>query len=143
MRESASRSLEPHVVSDRGREMSAVENPYDSVPYDSHPYPQSHPRRLATISHLMGVEVPDFSKLRILELGCSSGGNLIPLAEQLPGVTCLGIDGSQRQVDEGNRLIAGAGLNQVTLLKEDTRQFDLKRGPFDYIIAHGVFSWVP
>jgi methyltransferase-like protein/SAM-dependent methyltransferase len=118
-------------------------NSYDKVPYESYPYPQSHPRRLATIAHLLGMEVPDFRSLKILELGCSSGGNLLPLVEQLAGSPCIGIDGSERQIEQGRTLLQSAGLRNVTLLHEDIRQFDLGRGPFDFIIVHGVYSWVP
>ena len=57
-------------------------NPYDEVPYTSHPYHQSHPNRLATIGTLLGMNPVPVEDARVLELGCASGGNVIPMADQ-------------------------------------------------------------
>ena len=61
----------------------AVENSYDQVPYESFPFRQSHPDRLATIATLMGLNTAPLAKARVLELGCSSGGNLLPLSRRV------------------------------------------------------------
>src|SRR4051812_23249973 len=53
---------------------------YDEVPYESHPYPQTHPSRLAAVATLFGLRPPPVETARVLELGCAAGGNLIPMA---------------------------------------------------------------
>ena len=115
---------------------------YDRVPYGSDPYPQSHPDRAATIARLLGVSPPAVETARILELGCAGGGNLLPMAEQLPRATLLGIDGSRKQIEFAEELRRRAGLDNVELRHQDIATFD-DREPFDYVIAHGVYSWVP
>lgn len=55
-------------------------NTYDEVPYESYPYPQTHPDRIATIATILGISPAPVERCRVLELGCASGGNLIPMA---------------------------------------------------------------
>lgn len=123
--------------------MTNVPNSYDVVPYLSLPYAQSHPSRLATIATLFGMRPQPIERCRVLELGCAAGGNILPLAEQLPGSRFLGVDLSQRQIDEGRARAESLEVSNLELRQEDMRQFAAETGEFDYIIAHGVFSWVP
>src|SRR5436190_23362618 len=88
---------------------------YDEVPYKSYPYPQSHPDRLATVATLFGMEPPPLDNCRVLELGCCSGGNLIPMAERFPGRRFVGVDYSQRQVAEGQATLKELGLENIEL----------------------------
>jgi methyltransferase-like protein/predicted O-methyltransferase YrrM len=118
-------------------------NTYDAVPYDSFPFVQTHPDRMATIATLFGLKPPAVETCRVLELGCAGGGNLLPMAEQIPNGTLLGIDMSPRQIDDGQKIIAAAGLTNVELRKASILDVGPDFGEFDYIIAHGVFSWVP
>ena len=115
--------------------------PYDLVPYSSHPFDQSHPDRLATIAHLLGMAAPAVETANVLELGCASGGNILPMAEQLPRSRLLGIDGSKRQIEIGLDSTRQAGLDNVELRHQNILDFD-DVGPFDFIISHGVLSWV-
>lgn len=119
------------------------ETRYDRIPYKSYPFPQSHPDRLATIATLFGMAPPALETCRVLELGCASGGNLIPLADQFPDGSFLGIDASRRQVETGQTAIRELGLRNIELRQEDIREFDAGGQEFDYIVAHGVWSWVP
>ncbi|MFM8930594.1 MAG: hypothetical protein ACKOS8_01795, partial [Gemmataceae bacterium] len=59
---------------------------YDDVPYISRAFIQTHPQRLAFIARLFGMNPTPPSNARVLELGCASGGNLIPLAIRYPGM---------------------------------------------------------
>jgi methyltransferase-like protein/trans-aconitate methyltransferase len=119
-----------------------AETSYDLVPYESRPYPQAHPDRLATVATLFGASPASPERCRVLELGCASGGNLVPMAVELPASTFLGLDASARQVDDGRRTIEAVGLANVELRHADILETqDL--GLFDYVICHGVFSWVP
>jgi methyltransferase-like protein/SAM-dependent methyltransferase len=117
-------------------------NPYDLVPYISVPIPPSHPDRISVVARLFGMTPPNPQEARVLELGCASGGNLLPMAETLPGSTFVGIDLSQRQILAGQEMLRAAGLKNVTLEQKSVLDFRADAGPFDYVIAHGLYSWV-
>ncbi|MFN6053722.1 MAG: methyltransferase, partial [Planctomycetia bacterium] len=74
---------------------------YDEMPYVSYPYPQTHPDRLSTLARLFSVEAPDVENCSLLEIGCASGNNLIPIAYLLPKARLVGIDLSAKQIEEG------------------------------------------
>ena len=117
---------------------------YDAVPYESHAFPQSAPGHIAAIAHVFGLDVPAVSSARVLEIGCSAGGNLIPFAAAHPLARAVGIDLSQVQIDLGRQRVYWLGLRNLELLQGDIAAMDLSAlGQFDYIICHGVYSWVP
>jgi len=117
---------------------------YDSTPYTSDAFPQSAPGHLAAIAHVFGLATPEVSSARVLEIGCAAGGNLIPFAAGHPNAHVVGIDLSQVQIDQGRRRVADLGLRNVELIAGDIARMDLSAlGRFDFIIAHGVYSWVP
>ena len=116
---------------------------YDEVPYPSTSHIFTHPDNLATVATLLGLKPAPVSHCRVLELGCAGGGNLIPIALSLPHSTCVGLDASAVQIDEGQRAIAAVGATNVTLKHLDLLDVTPELGQFDYIIAHGIFSWVP
>ena len=117
---------------------------YDETPYESYPFPQSHPNRLATMAKLFGMNAQDIQNCRVLELGAASGGNLIPMAFTLPGSQFVGIELSEKQVAEGKKTIEGVGLKNVEIKHMNIMDVNKETvGTFDYIIAHGVYSWVP
>lgn len=128
---------------DVSSQQGSTETSYDRVPYTSVPFKQTHPDRLATFAALHGLHPPLVPQARILELGCASGGNLIPLAEVFPEATCLGIDGSSRQIVDGQKVISKLDLKNIELRHQDIITFDLAPDSWDYIICHGVYSWVP
>ena len=117
-------------------------NAYDQVPYPSLAHVQTHPDRLATIATLFGMHPPPVQRCRVLELGCGDGTNIISMAYALPGSTFLGIDSAARPTSEGNRAIAELGLPNVSLRQDDIEKFRADPASFDYIVAHGVYSWV-
>ena len=115
---------------------------YDQIPYTSLAFPQTHPDHLAGIARLFALSPPDVTACRVLELGCASGGNLIPMAFNLRGSEFVGIDLSQTQVEEGRRTIADFGLRNIRIEHASIADVDEGWGQFDYIVCHGVFSWV-
>ena len=119
------------------------ETTYDVLPYQSLPFAQTHPDRLAGVATLLGLRPPPAETARVLELGAAAGGNLIPMAEQLPNARFVGVDLSARQVADGQETIRALGLTNVELRQADIRSIDPAFGTFDYVIAHGVYSWVP
>lgn len=123
--------------------MTLLANSYDEIPYDSQPFPQTHPDRLATLATLFGLPYPPLTHCRVLELGCAAGGNLIPLAEQLPQDDFVGVDLSAKQIADGQQTIDAVGFHNVRLIAASILDIDDSWGKFDYIICHGVYSWVP
>lgn len=116
---------------------------YDELPYDSLPLPETQPDFLAAVAKLHGFDAPDPRRARILELGCAQGGNLIPLAWRWPQSTCVGVELSRVQARAGADFIRRLGLTNVRIAHGDLAALPDDVGEFDYIIAHGVFSWVP
>lgn len=116
---------------------------YDQLPYPSLPVDYSQPSQMAAMATLFGLTPPRIADGRTLELGCASGGNIIPLAARFPAASFLGIDLSQRHVEDGRRRVAQLGLTNVEIRHGDLTQASFRRETFDFIVCHGVFSWVP
>jgi len=116
---------------------------YDAIPYESLPIPATHPDALAAAAHLAGLTPPPVEGCRVLELGAASGGNLIPMAFYRPGNEYVGIDLSRQQVEAGCAIIEALSLANVRLLHRDVANGVADLGRFDYVIAHGLYSWVP
>lgn len=119
-----------------------VQASYDDVPYTSYPYSQSHPSRIAATAALLGVSTKDIEIANVLEIGCAAGGNLIPMAAAYPKARFLGIDLSGRQIDEGRARVERLGLSNIELRHQDVVTFARPEQGYDFIICHGVYSWV-
>lgn len=116
---------------------------YDRLPYQSFVYHKSHPNHLAALAIYHNITPVNPFQCRILEIGCAIGNNIISYAEHHPNCTLVGIDLSGEQIKRGQELIARARLKNVTLQHCSITDFKNYRKKFDYIICHGVFSWVP
>ena len=115
---------------------------YDTVAYAAQANPQSHPTHLATVATLLGLAPPSVTTARVLEVGCSDGANLLPMAASLPGARFTGCDISGEAIAAAKRGAEALGLSNVDFVQADLAT--LAEGePFDYIVAHGVYSWVP
>ncbi len=119
-----------------------VPNSYDQVPYQASTHGDTHPDRLATLATLLGLQPAGLDRCRVLELGCASGRNLLPMALALPNAHFVGVDLSARQIADGQAAVADLGLANLELRHASLADVDVSYGQFDYIIAHGVFSWV-
>ena len=118
-------------------------NAYDEVLYPGRPYPQTHPDRLAAIATLAGMRPAPVERCRVLELGCGDASNLIPMAHGLPGSEFVGVDLAARPIERGTQLARTLGLTNVRLHAMDLADVSTDAGPFDYIVAHGLYSWIP
>ena len=116
---------------------------YDQVRYPGKFYPQSSADRLATIGRLCGLPAALPEHCRLLELGCGDGGNLIPQALAFPQAHFVGVDLAASAIADGRRTIATLGLENIALHVADIAAFDPGPEPYDFIVAHGVLSWVP
>jgi len=116
---------------------------YDEIPYESFPIPGTQPDRLWTLAHLPGLEAPALATCRVLELGCAGAGNLIPMALELPHAQFTGIDLSSVQIADGEAVLRALQIGNVKLIAGSVMDLDEGFGQFDYIVAHGLYSWVP
>jgi SAM-dependent methyltransferase len=119
---------------------------YDLLPYTEHAYAESHPDHLRVIAALAGwtLDVQGASDApRVLELGCGRGGNLLPMAEACPEATFVGVDRSTAQTRDASQIAEAAGLQNVTFVTADFADVALESESFDFVLCHGVYSWVP
>lgn len=115
---------------------------YNSLPYPSYVFSHCQPVRLQALARIKGLIPPSLENANILEIGCSFGGNLIPFALRYPNSRIVGIDLSERQIAAGKALLKEVGIHNIELINADISQVNFNT-KFDYIICHGVFSWVP
>ena len=118
-------------------------NAYDEVPYPSAALAQTHPEHLATIATLLGLAPAPIVRCRVLELGCGDGANLIPMAFALPQSEFFGIDLAAKPIAEGQDAVRALGLKNLRLERVNLLDLPAAWGTFDYIIAHGLYAWVP
>jgi SAM-dependent methyltransferase len=122
---------------------SATLDSYDAVPYPGDPVAAMHPDHLAALGRLFGLATASPDRCRVLELGCCDGGNLIPLAMNYPGSTFLGVDLSREQIAAGVAELPSLGVTNLDLRHASILDVTPDWGTFDYILCHGVYSWVP
>ncbi|MCZ6659301.1 MAG: class I SAM-dependent methyltransferase [Gammaproteobacteria bacterium] len=115
---------------------------YDEIPYTSNPFFSSTPAHCYTLARLFRLTPRHFATAKVLELGCASGGNIIPLAYRFPQASFVGIDLSNVQVQAGQQQVDALNLDNISLRHQSILELDRSEGLFDYIICHGVFSWV-
>ncbi len=117
---------------------------YDVIAYPSKIFSQTNPDRLAIMAKLFGMSPPPLENCRVLELGCGNGSNLFAQAFIFPTSEFVGIDLSENHIADAKR-----GAEELNLTNISFRQIDVMEmteadfGKFDYIIAHGLISWIP
>lgn len=122
--------------------MSELPDAYQDIPYGSGAYPQSHPGNLAVLAALFGMQPRSLEDARVLEIGCAGGGNLLPMAVGCPGSQFVGIDASPRHIAQAQAGVEALQLRNVTFYPMNLAEIPGDFGSFDYVIAHGVYSWV-
>ena len=118
-------------------------NLYDLVEYPSYAIPQSYPDKLAVVATMFGMNPASPARARVLDVGCGSGGNLLPMAALWPDGEYVGIDLASTAIDKAKATAGRLGLKNVWLECADLMDLPADFGAFDYIIAHGFISWVP
>lgn len=121
----------------------SAEISYDEMPYDGIALRSTHPDSLATLAVLFGMQPAPVERCRVLELGCATGINLLAMAAALPQSHFTGVDLSPRQIEIARARQQNLGLTNVTFQALDLREIGDDFGEFDYIVAYGIFSWVP
>lgn len=115
---------------------------YADLGYLSQPFPYASAPFLESYARLLGLSPAPASKARILEIGSSYGGNLISQALFYPQATFTGIEIAPTQVSVGKTYIDQLGITNLDLLEGDVNESHDHLGTYDYIIAHGFYSWV-
>lgn len=110
------------------------------MPYTSLPYPRTHPDHVHAMARVFGVRAPDVERCRVLEIGCGSGGNLLAMAATLPRATLVGIDPAEAEIARAREVVDALALGNVVV--RATEATEATEGTYDYVIAHGVLSWV-
>src|SRR4051794_5748475 len=121
-----------------------IETVYDHVRYSNYPYAQTHPDRLATVATLHGLQPPDPFRARVLEVGCGAGGNLLAMVTATPGLEAVGVDLAAAPIAEARAAAAAVGVSNLDFRQADVRDLtDGRLGEFEYVVAHGVYGWMP
>ncbi len=123
--------------------MPAAIDPFDAFAYPSFPYPDTHPGHLAAMAILHGLSPAPVDRCRVLEVGCNEGGNLIPMAYAIPGSKFVGFDLARLPIARAQARIDELGLKNIRVFAADILDLGADLGQFDYIIAHGLYAWVP
>jgi SAM-dependent methyltransferase len=77
------------------------------------------------------------------DLGCGQGVTAAILAATHPTGTFHGIDAMPVHIDHARRLAAEAAIPNVSFHAIDfAAALDLELPQFDYIVAHGVYTWI-
>ncbi|MGB6425459.1 MAG: class I SAM-dependent methyltransferase, partial [Solirubrobacterales bacterium] len=113
------------------------------VPYPTGLYVPGHPSLLAACARLHGLDPAAPAECRYLDLGCGDGTNTIAVAESLPGSRCLGIDIAPAAIERGGELRDAVGIDNVELEAADFRDAAPEPGAWDFVVLHGILSWVP
>lgn len=116
---------------------------YETVAYLSKAIPLTDPDSIAANALLHGVTPPPPDRCRVLELGCAAGMNVISAAFVSPKSQFVGVDLAPSQIEVGQLIVTDMGLQNVQLIAKSIDALDETIGQFDYIICHGVYSWVP
>ena len=115
---------------------------YADLGYLSQPFPYASAPFLESYARLLGLSPAPASTARILEIGSSYGGNLISQALFYPKATFTGIEIAPTQVSVGKTYIDQLSITNLDLLEGDVNESHHHLGTYDYIIAHGFYSWV-
>lgn len=124
--------------------MEPAQTAYDEVQYPSALYRTTHPEHLAAIARLHGLDAVDPRKARVLEIAGGDGLNVLAMAAAFPDAKFVNIDLAPSAVARGQALVEAADLANARIEVADVvAAADSFEGEFDYVIAHGLYAWVP
>jgi SAM-dependent methyltransferase len=117
---------------------------YDTIAYPSAIFRSCHPDRMAAVARLHGLTPPPIETARILEVGGGDGLNALAIGAAYPRAEIINFDLAAVPVARGQRWCELSGITNVRNELLDILDADKQlHGTFDYIIAHGVYAWVP
>jgi predicted O-methyltransferase YrrM len=120
---------------------------FTAQPYPAYVITKINPHYLRFLASLQGFRQasPDRA-FRYCELGCGVGATVLSLAAANPEAEFVGIDFMPAHIERARSMALKGGLHNVKLLQRSFESLnedpsDLG-GPFDFIVLHGVYSWV-
>lgn len=120
---------------------------YETIPYEGNSFNFTHPDVLSVVGAIFGLTPPDYRKCRVLEIGCGIGVNALSIASRFPEISVTALDVSANQIKIGKRIQQDAGIKNIELKELSILDFPAvvneEFAAYDFIIAHGVYSWVP
>jgi methyltransferase-like protein len=116
---------------------------YDQIAYPCSPQAQTHPDLLATLATLHGLTPAPTDRCQVLEVGCNDGSNLIPMAANEPGSHFTGVDLAETAILAARACCDRLGLANTEFTQADILDWNPSGRRFDYILIHGLYSWVP
>jgi trans-aconitate 2-methyltransferase len=106
------------------------------IDFREHAFTAPRERRSLLLTVLQSLVAVD-QDMRVLDLGCGTGTQLLDVAAAFPRAICVGLDISPRSI-ESARMQAGACGGRVQFHCADYMTFDIE--PFDIILADSVLQ---
>lgn len=113
-----SSTIKPPINEVVQEKIEELKESYDNFLYVSKAFSNTNINSLQARGRLYGLSPAPLKGARVLELGSSCGGNIIPQALYYPETTFTGIDLSGVQIEHGKELIESMGLTNITLLEK-------------------------
>jgi len=117
------------------------------VTYTDNVYREMTPAWLALTALLLGQCPPDLSRpFRYADLGCGHGMTALFVAASCPQAEVWGFDFNPAHIAAARQYASQVGLSNITFV--ETSFADLAAQPaaalpeFDFIVSHGVLSWI-
>ncbi len=107
-------------------------------------YSGQSPALINYAARLNGIETrPVEEPFTYLELGCGNGLTACVLADALPQGEFYAVDLNPEHIDNGKGIADEAGLENLNFIRGAFEDLVSEKFPeFDYIVLHGVYSWV-
>ena len=126
----------------KATDTNPIAKSYNEFPYAGYAYYQSAPDTLATLAKISGMQPAPIERSRMLELGCATGRNLIPHAINFPESEFVGVDLSIEHIKIAREFVDQLGLKNINFIVGDLSDLEPNLGEFDFIVGHGIFSWI-
>lgn len=94
------------------------------------------------VSRWIKAAYPDLEPARMLDIGTSSGKNLLPYVEAFPGVEAHGIDVGAPLLRYGHAIAGHEGI-PVHFSQQNAEKTDFADGSFDLIVSSFFFHEIP
>ena len=113
------------------------------VNYEYNFFPELAPINIVFNLLNAGLFPPSLENFTYCELGCGHGFTTNILAASYPSGDFWAFDFNPSHAAEAKRLATEAQLNNITILDSSFEDFiEIETPQFDFIVLHGVYSWV-
>ncbi len=85
------------------------------------------------VAEYMKKHFPDFKPRRILDVGCTVGHNVLPIAMAYPDAEVIAIDLGEPVLRYAHARAQSLGVNNITFMQANAEQLDFEDGYFDWV----------